>query len=297
MHRNPLIYDNRFDPEPMRRYPRSRTVASIVAPPRQRAQVERLAESPHTFRVVVVDDAFDRDLSSLSQPGCITLVVDLKGVATVEAGTEKNVAEYGKGARLGIYSAFTFLHRLGDALLGFSQTVVTGGGYYYTDDWGLSEFKKDSRATAYVPTKHLSEKTTKLSKKVNDASRIQIYDPEYHWHVSLWESRWTKGLSNYIVHHTNSHMAREGLRFGPHLDDLNMTQCLADWLALSEMPSARARPGRGEPWLLFPPARADKQWSPEVKKKIRAYVKTINTYFPLFAQSLLDDLDGAVFRI
>ena len=70
--RNPLVFDNRFDPKAVRRSG-SRVVASLVAPPAQRAQVERLADSPHTFRVVLVDEASDyydnEGLATLSQPG------------------------------------------------------------------------------------------------------------------------------------------------------------------------------------------------------------------------------------
>lgn len=298
MRRNPLVFDNRFALSPMKRYPRSRTVASIVAPPRQRAQVERLADSPHTFRVILFDDAFGLDLSSLSQPGCITLVTNLKSVATTESAAAKQAAEYGKAAQLGTFSAFTFLHRLGDELLPILEPVVTGELGGYANNNALLVLKRDKRGRAYIPTKHLSKKTTELSKKVHAAALVNAFDPQISAYPGLWAGanlEWTGGLTNYIVHHTNSHMAREGLLVrGLTFDDLSMEQCLADWLALSEMPSARARPGRGEPWLLFPPA---KTWSPVVKKKIRAYVKTINTYFPLFAQSLLDDLDGAVFVI
>jgi hypothetical protein len=75
----------------------------------------------------------------------------------------------------------------------------------------------------------------------------------------------------------------------------NYSQCIADWVALSELPSARARPGRGEPWLLLPPKPG--AFPPDVTEALQKFGDNVNTYFPAFAQSLLDDLDGAVFRI
>jgi len=296
MRRNPLIFDNRFDPEPMKRYPRSRVVASIVAPPRQRAQVERLADSPHTFRVIVVDAAPDLDaaqLAQMSQPGSITLVVLLATTAGAESASVIAAKQFGRGAQVGLYSAFTLLHRLGDVLLEVLASVVMGkdtSGLFTT--YGFSVFKTQRGASRmFIPAQHLSIKTMHLSDEIRRARFMKMGN-----RAPLWPSDET--LANYIVHNTNSHMSREGIwfhkeesAFSPEFfDTVNMTQCLADWLALSEMPSARARPGRGEPWLLFPPKTLR-------RKRIFDYVKIINAYFPAFAQSLLDDLDGSVFVI
>lgn len=294
--KNPLVFDNRFEPEPMKRYPRSRVVASIVAPPRQRAQVERLADSPHTFRVIVLDTGEGLDaktLPSLSKPGSITLVTGLDAAAKGDA-TPRDL-KLGKGARLGTYSAFTFLHRLGDVLYEILQAFVLGKAVEdYAYPFGLMLFRRNrGEGRVYIPAEKLSQTTLDFGQKIHDAFYMSV-GPKNEMRL------WSEGsLSKYIVHHTNSHMARAGLRFeseGGALDFLNMSQCIADWLALSEMPSARARPGRGEPWLLFPPG-PESDVPPATKRRIRTYVGIINTYFPLFAQSLLDDLDGAVFRI
>ena len=286
MRRNPLIFDNRFASEPTKRYPRSRTVASLVAPPRQRAQVERLADSPHTFRMIVLDDTEGLDLSSLSQPGGITLVTGLKLTAEQEIGARSSEERFGRGARQSIYSAFTLLHRLGDALLPILLDIVTisrvAGAL--SSKLSLATFKQKRGPSAYVPAEKISDTTLKLAAKVHaaafKASRNGVY-----------------GLERYIALHTNSHMSREGLLFNEPIMGyfIDMTQCVADWVALSEMPSTRARPGRGEPWLLFPPK--PREYPPEAARGFRAYAKAINTYFPPFIQSLLDDLDGAVIRI
>ena len=58
---------------------------------------------------------------------------------------------------------------------------------------------------------------------------------------------------------------------------------------------ARARPGRGEPWHLFPPRPGE--YPPDIKENQQKFSEAINADFPPFIQSLLDDLDGAVIRL
>jgi hypothetical protein len=246
--------------------------------------------------VIVADAASDLDtaqLAQMSQPGSITLVVLLTTAALAESASAISAKQFGKGAQLGLYSAFTFLHRLGDALLEVLVPVVMGkdtSGLFTT--YGFSKFKAQRGASRmFFPIQHLSAKAMELADEIRRARFMKMGN-----RTPLWPS--DELLANYIVHNTNSRMARERIWFqndqstlSPEFfDTVNMTQCLADWLALSEMPSARARPGRGEPWLLFPPKTLR-------GRKIFDYVEAINTYFPLFAQSLLDDLDGSVFVI
>ena len=225
MRRNPLSYENRFEPEPMKRYPRSRLVASLSAPPRQRAQEARMVESPHRFRVVVLDETprcrgkdgweeHDALTRSLRKPGTITLVTDLK---SHNRSTE----------RINIYSAFTFLHRLGDVLV----TPLYGIMHGYAGDLSWA-----SRVAEGRPEKLSSASTERAHERLVQAFRENGVDPA-KFEDSDWEL-----ISRYVVTHTNSDMHRRG-----RVKPTDSPQSFADWVALTEMPSARARQGRGEP--------------------------------------------------
>jgi len=280
--RNPITFDNRFAPAPLKRYPRSRAVASIVAAPRQRAQVERLAESPHTFRVIVLDEPLFGLGAAMdnAKPGSITLPISLKSVEEAEEDARVEGVPSGK---VGLFSAFTFLHRVGDALFPVIYNVIEKG-----DVRGLVDgtWEDDIGGAYFLPESHsISKRTLALARKVAKAAAVPIDDSYLTY--------------EYVATHTNSHISRSGFLergWGDNpenfLDD-DFSQCVADWVALSEMPSARARPGRGEPWLLFPPQDST---HPDAKL-LRRYADIINKHFPPFIQSLLDDLEGAVFLI
>lgn len=273
MRRNPLVFDNRFDPEGARRSG-SRVVASLAAPPAQRAQVARLADSPHTFRVVLVDFMADYDegLATLSQPGCITLLLSLPEMADLDLRSRNK--RLPKTAGLSRFSAFVLLHRMGDVL----YPGIEGAVYPH---FGLS---LDRLVRLYFPGE-ISKATRELARNVVLGSRsMRGGDPREVYDL----------LRRYIMSHTNSQMSREAMHADdPYADAAN--QYIADWVALSELPSARARSGRGEPWLLFPPRPGE--YPPDIEEKLKKFSEAINTYFPPFIQSLLDDLDGAVFRI
>jgi hypothetical protein len=288
MRRNPLIFDNRFDPKEARGSG-SRVVASLVAPSSQRVQVTRLADSPHTIRVILFDtkawlsSSFygkkrsPGDLKSLSQPGCITLLIRLEDADTLdERSYDKSVLKTESLAR---YTAFAFLHSLGD------QIYPNIEGLVFSDARRAVSFPSSSNLKQHVPTDGWSKATEKLAKSLLlKNKRLQGGDPQY-----------TDVLRSYIMSHTNSQMSRDAMHAKDLSEDKNdVAQYIADWVALSELPSARARPGRGEPWLLFPPRQGE--YPPNIEKKLKKFSENINTYFPPFIQSLLDDLDGAVFR-
>jgi hypothetical protein len=271
MRRNPLTFDNRFDPEPMARYPRSRLVASIAAPPRQRAQVERLADSPHTFVVVVLDESvakYARRKQEFSRPNAITLLISL---------TEMAEADVGGGLHL--LSAFQYLHRLGDVLFASIEKVLDGAPITSTRDFSTS-----TMLYAWVPDRALSPATKNRAEELGAIA--EVVNADLVPRVPFYRLR--QYLRDYIETHTNSVMSRRGVA-GEY------SQCVADWVALSELPSARARRGRNEPWLLFPPTPG--KYPEQVEAMLRQYGEHINTYFPAFVKSLLDDLDGAVIRV
>ena len=295
MRRNPLIFDNRFDPEEARGSG-SRVIASLTAPPKQRAQVARLADSPHTVRVILYDKfaemyksytgvrlkrgqrTRDLDLAALSQPGCITLLISLAVGELDERSGDKHAH---KTEGLARFSAFVLLHRLGDTIYPSVEGALFPSSRFSLDH-GLRPSLDES--DFYFPGE-ISSATRKLARNLRRGLRGEDTDL----------------LHRYIVSHTNSQMSREGVfdeeyfqgEYGTYARAAG--QCIADWVALSELPSARARPGRGEPWLLFPPKPGE--YPPNIEKKLKKFSENINTYFPPFIQSLLDDLDGAVFRL
>jgi hypothetical protein len=271
---NPLIFDNRFAPDPMARYPRSRLVASIAAPPRQRAQVERLADSPHTFVVVVLDESvakYARRKQEFSRPNAITLLISLTEMADGDFG--------GPDATNHLFSAFQYLHRLGDVLFSSIERVLDGVPITSTRDLSIS-----TAPYAWMPDRAFSLATKNRAAELGAIS--EVVNADLVPRVPFYRLR--EYLRDYIATHTNSTMSRRGVEF-------DYTQCVADWVALSELPSARARRGRNEPWLLFSPTPG--KYPKQVEAMLRQYGEHINEYFPAFVQALLDDLDGSVFRI
>lgn len=266
---NPLSFDNRFAPEPMKRYKRSRNVASIVAPPRQRVQAARLAESPHNFRVVVRDGhRVYLPTQEYSQPGTITLILSLAQVDEIKGGNH-------------LYSAFMYVHRLGDQMLDHLEPFVRGGN----DLFHLYRAKQRGWPEgSYVPNCYPSERTTKAAAEL--AAQIK--------RVVGGLPHTDKTLPRFIAKFTNSEASRKGRIKTGYAD---YGQAIADWVALSELPGARARAGRGEPWLLIPPPEGA---FPAAKlAMLREYAEVINTYFPPFIQSVLSDFEeaGGVFDI
>jgi len=285
VHRNPLVFDNRFDPEGARRSG-SRVVASLTAPPAQRAQVARLADSPHTFVVILLDEAseyYDGEaLEPLSQSGCITLVLSLSEMKRLDFRSLNRSLP--KSAGLSRFSAFVLLHRMGDVL----YPGIRGTVFYPHEDLNIlkDEWNGPAATRLYFPGE-VSDETRYLASRVSEASRVAEVKRRANGGTSL---------ASYIVAATNSQMAREGLHDPTVSDDRDrVDQYIADWVALSEMPSARARPGRSEPWLLFPPKPG--MYTPEDEERLRQFSESINADFPPFIQSLLDDLDGAVIRL
>ncbi len=286
---NPLSYDNRFDPEPMKRYPRSRLVASLAAPPRQKAQVERMVSSPHTFRVVVLEDnktlCVDRYrrreehievLRSLAKPGVITLVTDLRN---------NNVKAEGV---LHLYSAFSFVHRLGDFLVNKIGDMF-GGRRLGTTLWDVFSERASDSYIARGITDETVRAYTLLTEALAASGIRNLTKNDWQLRPGSPFSGEYK-LRRFIVTHTNSDMHRKR-----KVKPAFWEQSVADWVALSEMPSARARKGRGEPWLLIPPLPGE--YDEEDEEILTKWAEAINTFFPPFAQAVLTNLEGSVIDI
>ena len=125
--RNPLTFDNRIPLTPELRESirasKARVAASVLSPAKHRAIEAATANSPHNFRIVISphyrtsdDDLWlanrERLWQDVVRPNAVTLVSewsarDVLAEAQLFKRTEK--AEQG-----GVFTAFTYLHRLGD---------------------------------------------------------------------------------------------------------------------------------------------------------------------------------------
>lgn len=111
---NPMLFDLQYTPEDAERYRTSRAVRSLLSSALQQRNVERMADTPHNF--VVVIRGFEASRTSKPLPvfsDALTLGVaapDIKQVEDFYGSGDKAMAE-------SIYTAFTYLHKLGDALV------------------------------------------------------------------------------------------------------------------------------------------------------------------------------------
>jgi hypothetical protein len=236
--------------------------------------------------VVLVDfmaDYYDEGLATLSQPGCITLLLSLPEMADLDLRSRNKSLP--KTAGLSRFSAFVLLHRMGDVLY-----PALEGAVYPHLSISLSRLGRSVWSDVINP--NLLYFPGEVSTATYERAR-RLIEPKRMFRGEDLKDTYNL-LRRYIMSHTNSQMSREGLHADDRYPDA-AAQYIADWLALSEMPLARARPGRGEPWLLFPPRPGE--YAPDIEEKLKKFSEAINTYFPSFVQSLLDDLDGAVFRL
>ena len=122
---NPMRFDVRYSKEvAAERSRESRAVRSVVSPALQAANVERMANSPHTFIVVVAPD-YEDDV--VGTPGAVTLGVSISNVRDAEKFAEKR----GRDMRESLYTAFTYLHRFGDQFV--DDFVGSEEGYSLLD--------------------------------------------------------------------------------------------------------------------------------------------------------------------
>ena len=95
---------------------RTRTGASMFSPVKHRAITEVMANSPHNFFVVLKPRDSETWNSDLSRPDGITLV---------HVGTPPATKTRGEPTSESVYTAFTYLHRLGDET---PLNILTGTG-------------------------------------------------------------------------------------------------------------------------------------------------------------------------
>jgi hypothetical protein len=129
---NPMSFDVLYTPEEADRYRGSRAVRSILSSVLRQKNVERMANSSHNFIVRLTADVPGSGL--MGTPGAVTLAVPLRGVADIDDPSTS------KSAREGIYTAFTYLHKLGDVLY---SDLFPEGPSSDPDDKQLRRMMKD----------------------------------------------------------------------------------------------------------------------------------------------------------
>jgi hypothetical protein len=107
---NPLRIDVQYKPEEVALYQTSRAVRSVVSPALQRRNVERMIDTPHNF--IVVLETRQGEEPPAPSPGAVTLGIRVPRVADDDNYDPKFEKQFSEG----IYTAFTYLHKLGDIL-------------------------------------------------------------------------------------------------------------------------------------------------------------------------------------
>lgn len=107
-HSNPLRFDLQYTPEAVEQYRGSRAVRSLLSPALQRKNIERMANTPHNFVVVIRAASSPKPLPVF--PNAVTLGLTAEGVEEVDKDSRQGQRE----GRESLYTAFTYLHRFGD---------------------------------------------------------------------------------------------------------------------------------------------------------------------------------------
>jgi len=303
MRRNPLIFDNRFEVTPevreSIRASKARVAASVLSPAKHRAIEVATAKSPHNFRIVISphyrtsDDYLwlvnrERLWRDVVRPNAVTLVSEWDARDVLAEAQPLNRTE--KAQQGGIFTAFTYLHRLGDNIASslflpwvFSEDNLLstlGRGYLldYTDALEVAAQRADVARVV-----EMARENNALLHRV--AADIKRYDSSGGY-----------VLLRYIETHVNSKMVREG-----YSSDIN--QSLSDLFPLCELtpPSrplflpfdeasmAMAHPRSNERWNKVYPA--------EVAEACSAYGEEMNVRFRDLYNTLIPALYGTVWFI
>jgi hypothetical protein len=308
---NPIVFDNRIPLTPELResirVARSRVVASALSPAKHRAIEVATANSPHNFRVVVEpryrtrdNDLWraNRDLwlanrerfwRDVVRPNAVTLVSEWDE-QDLRAEGEQPFNRREKAQQGGIYTAFTYLHRLGDHIATWlflpwvfnkDSLLSTLARGYSPDDTDALEVAAQRADVARV-VEMARENNALLHRTAAD---IERYDPSGSY-----------TLMRYVETHVNSKMVREG-----YSSDIN--QSLSDLFPLCELtpPSrplflpfdeasmAMAHPRPYRDW--------DKAYPAEVAEACSAYGEEMNVRFRDLYNTLIPALYGTVWFI
>ena len=306
---NPIVFDDRFEMTPELResirVTKDRSLASALAPATHRAIERETASSPHNFRVVIVPRpsvpagasyaefaathrAWERKLKSQPTRKAVTL---LFAPSSLASGPDTP-----RSSKAGLFSAFTYLHRLGDQL---ADPLFRADADFLRDQrnenalplslrrgYPLDEIYSDEVAVANI----VSKKGMRSAVEKAYANRKIFEQFDY---VVQEEDEGRRDLHRYIETHINSKMVREG-----YSSDFN--QSLADLFPLCEF-TPPSRPL----FLPFDKARMsvthrsawDRNYPKAVVDACNAYGAEMNVRFRDLYNTLIPALYGSVWNI
>jgi hypothetical protein len=127
--RNPMRFVAEYEPEKVEKFKTSRAVRSILSPALQRKNVEKMADSPHNFVVVLIENtAAETKTHPPRFADAVTLVVGIAPVAEIDADFSVGDKTVSRELRESLYTAFTYLHRFGDNI---TSSLVGADGKQY----------------------------------------------------------------------------------------------------------------------------------------------------------------------
>ena len=265
-HDNPLRIDVRYKPEEVEEHTSSRAVRSLLSPALQRRNVERMVDTPHNFVVVIAARKHEPDPRRaqspvilpfrISSPDAVTLGIRVPRVA--EDDNYNTMVRSEKPFSESLYTAFTYLHKLGDIL----TNKLCGDG--------------ESRLRLLYPSDRPKDPLFKPFYRMIDSHLefFEIYNNEDR-------ERAYEVYIDFIATQVNSKMVREGY-------SMDWTQAFADIFALCELTPA-SRP------LLLPVAGPSSHSEQDVFVFNQFIVADFNKRFRAFYNTLIPSLYGRTF--
>ena len=263
---NPMRIDVRYKPEEVAEHTSSRAVRSLLSPALQRRNVERMVDTPHNFVVVIAARKHEPDPRRaqspvilpfrVSSPDAVTLGIRVPRVA--EDDNYNTMVRSEKPFSESLYTAFTYLHKLGDIL----TNKLCGDG--------------ESRLRLLYPSDRPKDPLFKPFYRMIDSHLefFEIYNNEDR-------ERAYEVYIDFIATQVNSKMVREGY-------SMDWTQAFADIFALCELTPA-SRP------LLLPVAGPSSHSEQDVFVFNQFIVADFNKRFRAFYNTLIPSLYGRTF--
>jgi hypothetical protein len=278
--RNPLTFDNRVEMTPELREAirtrKDRALASMLSPAKHRSIEEATINSPHNFRVILVKDYDDITSSTERDANSITLYTSAEDYLSLNPIGPK------KSDRLGLFTAFTYLHRFADNITGYIFSAFRVG-------------PPPTKETTYLV---ISIHGGVYSQDMSEKARLRLAEANERLvacHEAFMEAASALGspkayasmIMYYVETHINSKMVREGY-------SRDVSQGMADLFPLCEFTPA-SRP------LFLPVDTARmprvKEFTPEKIAVCNIYGEKMNVLFREFYNTFIPALYGSVWNI
>ena len=260
--RNPMRFVIAYEPEQAEELKWSRAARSIISPALQRKNVERMANSPHNFVVMLRGGYHPVHRGWLAKPPVFADAVTLVVSVSFAAEEDEESSGAGRANRESLYTAFTYLHKFGDAMV----EAILGTGAISGED-NLLAPRKRFEDNDYPMFYEMFDEHMALLEKVY-SNRRNAYN----------------AYTAFLQHAVNSKMVREGY-------SVNWTQALADLFPLCEL----TPPSR--PLLL--PVEAEKAGLPPRAATVfnESILPDFNVRFRAFYNDLVPRLYGEVVEV